>query len=90
MKIKLFNYKGDPVDVDISDNTDRIIGVVVGGDMIMLSPFYKDTSNTRNMDFFDGGFSIPVEDIDRLNSIDNGRESSYDVLSIWGIKQTNE
>lgn len=90
MRARLFDFKGEPTDVEIPDDTDRIIGVVVSGDMIILSPFYKDTSDTRNTDYFDGGFSIPIEDIDRLNSIDKGRDSSYEVLSIWGIKQTKD
>lgn len=85
MTAKLFNYSGDSINVDIPSGTDKIIGVVLTGDMVMVSPFYKDSANGRKTDYYDGTFSIPTCDFDRLNAINNGLESSYDVLSIWGV-----
>ena len=89
MTIKLFNYHGVPVEVDIGDfnNVARMTMDVVSGDEV-LNVMYKncnvkifDSSDDRTMNFHDNKYEVYRFDNPEPNIIDNekfmNRTSSY-------------
>lgn len=62
MEVKLFDYNGDVVKVNVSDDAEKIIGVV-GGSMIMLYSFYKSLMPIIDDDKYESAFCIPDSDI---------------------------
>ena len=74
IKINLIDYAGNKVPVELDDNTDKISGVILSGDMVMEKPFHKDTSNCREVGFYDGVFEISKKNFDELNKC----KSSYE------------
>ena len=82
MKIRLLNWKHEPHYVEIPDNTKRIIGCILSGDMVLFYPIHFDTSVDRIIDYYDGVFMIPRSDFDKLDTI----ETSYDILEDYGLE----
>ena len=78
MKIKLLDWKNKETWVEIPDDTQVIVGCVLSGDMVMEHPIYKDSSEDRITDFYDGSWSVKREDFDKLNDL----AYSYDVFEI--------
>lgn len=78
MKIKLLDWKKKETLVEIPDDTQVIVGCVLSGDMVMEHPIYKDSSEDRMTDFYDGSWSVKREDFDKLNDLTD----SYDVFEI--------
>lgn len=78
MKIKLLDWKKKETWVEIPDDTQVIVGCVLSGDMVMEHPIYKDSSEDRITDFYDGSWSVKREDFDKLNDLTD----SYDVFEI--------
>ena len=76
MKIRLLDYAGTPTFVEIPDDTDTIEIKVVTGDMIMTSPVYKDSSNSRMMGFYDGEVTLTRDQFHYLDEI----ETSYELF----------
>lgn len=77
MEIQLLDYLGDPTMVDIGES-DHVVIDVLSGDMVMTYPFYRDSSNCRNSDFYDGSATIYKKDFDKLNEL----KKSYDIFNI--------
>lgn len=75
MKIILRDYKGHPVEVSIDDDVEYIEGVIITGDMVMRSPFFCDTLNTRRLNFDDGPFRVSKANFEKMNNM----TSSYDI-----------
>lgn len=67
MTIHLLNFSGRKIPVEVPDETKEIIGIVVSGDMIMLSPVYFDTAveNPRLRDYYVGHFRCSVEELEQ-------------------------
>ena len=89
MTIKLLNYRGVPVEVDIGDfnNVARMTMEVVSGDEV-LNVMYKnydvkifDSSDDRTMNFHDYEYEVYCFDNSGPNILDNekfmNRTSSY-------------
>ena len=80
MQIKLLDYQGTPTWVEIPDDCQEISGVILSGDMVMERPFYKDSSNNRITDYYDGRFTILRKDFEEWNKRGEG---SYCLPGNW-------
>lgn len=78
MKIQLLDWAGNPKWVEVPDDTERVSGVILSGDMVMEKPIHADASDDRFLSFYDGAWEVRREDFDKLNSLSN----SYDVFDI--------
>lgn len=78
MKVKLLDGDGNPKWVEIPDDTEKVSGIILSGDMVMTSPVHEDASDDRFVDFYDGAWEVRREDFDKLNSLSR----SYDVFDI--------
>lgn len=76
MLIRLYDYKDKFTSVEIPDNITHIVGVLLSGDMVMIYPFYKDSSDKRLVDEYEGYFRIPKEKFHILNTLE-GENLSY-------------
>lgn len=77
MTIKLLDYAGKAHYVEVDDATEYIRGEIISGDTVMTYPFFYDTGKqTRIMNFYDGGFSIPSSKFAMMNEITD----SYQLL----------
>lgn len=76
MKIRLLDYLHKEHFVEVPDNTQQITIKVVSGDMVMLSPVKYDTSNTREVNYNDGIFTLQKNQFSILESVD----SSFDFI----------
>ena len=78
MKIRLLDWAGNPKWVEVPDDTEKVSGVILSGDMVMEKPFHADASDDRFFDFYDGAWEVRREDFDKLNSLSR----SYEVFDI--------
>ena len=76
MKLRLLDYAGKEYFCEVPDNTEQVTINIVSGDMVMVSPVYFDTSNTRIMSFHDGTVTLSKEEFYKLDKV----EDSYDLL----------
>ena len=57
MTFTLHDYKNRSHEVELPDGTTKVIGIVMGGDEILIYPVYCDPMwAVRDMDFLDGVF----------------------------------
>lgn len=78
MKIQLLDWAGNPKWVEVPDDTEKVSGVILSGDMVMEKPIHADASDDRFQSFYDGAWEVRREDFDKLNSLSR----SYDVFDI--------
>lgn len=78
MKIQLLDWDGNPKWVEVPDDTEKVSGVILSGDMVMEKPIHADAADDRFVDFYDGAWEVCREDFDKLNSLSR----SYDVFDI--------
>lgn len=76
MKLRLLDYTGKEYFCEVPDNTEQVTINIVSGDMVMVSPVYFDTSNTRRMSFYDGAVTLSKEEFYKLDKV----EDSYDLF----------
>lgn len=66
MKINLRNWAGKIKPVEIPDDTDKIVGVFISGDMVLIYPFFVDWPD-RVTDYLDGTFIVRRENFADFN-----------------------
>ncbi len=66
MKINLRNWAGKIKPVEIPDDTDKIVGVFISGDMVLIYPFFVDWPD-RVTDYLDGSFIVSRENFADFN-----------------------
>ena len=64
--------------MEVPDDTEKVSGVILSGDMVTEKPFHADASDDRFVSFYDGAWEVRREDFDKLNSLSR----SYDVFDI--------
>lgn len=67
--IILRDYQGEPTEVEIPADCDHIAGEIISGDMVMLEPFYKDSSDYRLLPYYDGTFYVSKHNFERMNEM---------------------
>ena len=78
MKIRLLDWQGHSCYVEVPEDTDKIRGIILSGDMIMLEPLYRDSSRDRVYDYYDGYFVVERKDFPKLEQI----VDSYQVFDL--------
>lgn len=71
MKIRLLDYMSHEHFVEIPDDTQQIDIKIVSGDMIMTSPIRYDTSDSREINYNDGEFTLQKEQFSILDTAKN-------------------
>lgn len=74
----LRDYKGRPTEVNVPANCKYIEGIILSGDMVMTSPFYKDSSNCRVSSYYDGKFCVERKNFEKMNQMTD----SYDIQQL--------
>lgn len=82
MKIRLLDFANNESFIEIPDETTEITIEIISGDMVMTSPVHFDSSNCREMDFYDGELTLKKKDFHILDEI-----SSSDDLLFFNIER---